>query len=177
MPFSFRSPASGSYAAKKKKSLTSSTNVPLVRLNIISIFLSRWRSEGVITGSGMKSPLRASCSDKRVILVPVQPSVSQARIHSLQALPYCRGKIPGQLPARGLGADRCLFNFCNPYFFAAVPAFHPNIGIPALIRDAGLCPDSFYSLHHFPPTFGAVDWMLTVPQIIFISLLLASAQN
>lgn len=36
MPFSFRSPAGGTHTAKKQKSLTSSTIVPLVRLNVVS---------------------------------------------------------------------------------------------------------------------------------------------
>nr|DAY58792.1 MAG TPA: hypothetical protein [Caudoviricetes sp.] len=80
MPFSFRSPAGGTYAAKDKKSLTSSTKVPLVRLNVVSALFQTvsWRFDRFFR---MKSPRRASCSNKRATGFPASLSVARFHIH------------------------------------------------------------------------------------------------
>lgn len=70
--------------------------MPLVRLNIPSVFLSRQRDEGAITGYGMKSPLRASCSDKRLTGFPASLSVARPSYTFLMravVLPQLSGKF------------------------------------------------------------------------------------
>ena len=108
--------------------------MPLARLNIPSVFLSRQRDEGATTDDGMKSPLRASCSDKRRTGFPASLSVARPSYTFLMravVLPQLSGK------SRSLVQNiRCLlFSFYYPDFRAAVPALHIIIGIPALLRD------------------------------------------
>ena len=75
--------------------------MPLVRLNIPSVFLSRQRDEGATTDDGMKSPRRASCSDKRRTGFPASLSVARPSYTFLMravVLPQLSGKsrnLPG----------------------------------------------------------------------------------
>ena len=69
--------------------------MPLARLNIPSVFLSRQRDEGATTDDGMKSPLRASCSDKRRTGFPASLSVARPSYTFLMravVLPQLSGK-------------------------------------------------------------------------------------
>lgn len=159
---------------KTKKSLTSSTKVPPVRLNDFSTLFRvvSWRLDRTLR---MKSPLRASCTNKRADPCPGLASRFPSAYTFLCALPYCRGEIPGQLPARRLGADLMLFSFRDPDLGAAVPAFHIIIRIPALDRCRESCFYLWCGIHKPPPTLGAVDRPPMVYQNIAFILLLLSA--
>ena len=96
-------PLEPAHGGRTKKSLTSSTKVPLARLNIPSVFLSRQRDEGATTDDGMKSPLRASCSDKRRTGFPASLSVARPSYTFLMravVLPQLSGK--SRKPARNI---------------------------------------------------------------------------
>ena len=160
---------------KRKKSLTSSTKVPLARLNIPSVSLSRQRDEGATTDDGMKSPLRASCTNKRAHRFPgfaVRCPSSYTFLMRAVVLPQLSGK------SRSLARNiRCLlFSFYYPDFCAAVPALHIIIGIPALLRDNQPCFGIWCGIHKPPPAFRAEDRLPFICQLILFNLLLASAQ-
>ena len=118
--------------------------MPLVRLNIPSVFLSRQRDEGATTDDGMKSPLRASCSDKRRTGFPASLSVARPSYTFLMravVLPQLSGKsrnLPGtfggsysvlMIPTSA-PQYRPLWGILVCVFvpFTASSSFHPHFG-------------------------------------------------
>ena len=104
--------------------------MPLARLNIPSVFLSGQRDEGATTEDGMKSPLRASCSDKRRTGFPASLSVARPSYTFLMravVLPQLSGKSRNQ-PG----------TFGGSYSVLMIPTFAPQC--PHFIYKSGYRP-------------------------------------
>lgn len=150
--------------------------MPLARLNIPSVFLSRQRDEGATTDDGMKSPLRASCSDKRRTGFPASLSVARPSYTFLMravVLPQLSGKS-GNLPGTFGGSYSVLM---IPTSAPQCPHFIYKSGYRALIGDLGLRFCAFYRIQQFPSTLRAIHWTHFISYVISFRLLLAWAQT
>ena len=150
--------------------------MPLARLNIPSVFLSRQRDEGATTEDGMKSPLRASCSDKRRTGFPASLSVARPSYTFLMGavvLPQLSGKsrnLPG--------------TFGGSYSVLMIPTSAPQC--PHFIYKSGYRPlwgilvcvfVPFTASSNFHPHFGQYTGRIFISYVILFNLLLALAQT
>ncbi len=131
----------------------------------------RWYRGGSTVFYGMKSPRRASCSNKRCYRFPgfaVRFPLPYTFPTKTAVLPQLSGK--SRKLVRYIRYLFPLFSFNYPDIRTAVPALYHEIRIPVLHRGNELHLRIYPRIHDPPPAFGASDG--THPRFYLMSLFL-----